>query len=161
MNALSHNSRVLCLVATPDEILTRVSDDQGHKRPLLSVPNPKERIVELLQARSDKYRRFPQIVTDEKKPADIARGLVEFINTNPKSLTVENPQKSYEYVVGAGLLPFIRQLTGAEGETVIITDEVVNALYGPSCASIGHIIEIPSGRENKSRYCAICVRSIN
>ncbi len=150
VNALSRNSRVLCLVATPDEILTRVSDDQEHKRPLLSVPNPKERIVELLQERNDKYRRFPQIVTNEKKPTDIAKGLVEFINTNPKSLTVENPQKSYEYVVGAGLLPFIRQLTSIEGDVVIITDEAVNALYGPSCSSIGHIIQIPSGRHNKS-----------
>ena len=152
VNALSLNSRVLCLVATPDEILTRVSDDQEHKRPLLSVPNPKERIVELLQERDDKYRRFPQIVTNEKKPTDIAKGLVEFINTSPKSLTVENPQKSYEYIVGAGLLPFIRQLTGIQGEAVIITDEVVNALYGPSCSSIGHIIEIPSGRQNKSLF---------
>ena len=152
VHALSRNSRVLCLVATPDEILTRVIDDKSHKRPLLSVPNPKERIVELLQERNDKYRRFPQIVTDEKKPTDIAKGLVEFINTNPKSLSVENPQKSYEYIVGAGLLPFIRQLTGIEGEAIIITDEVVNALYGPSCTSIGHIIEIPSGRQNKSLF---------
>jgi 3-dehydroquinate synthase len=150
VNALSRNSRVLCLVATPDEILTRVSEDQGHTRPLLSVPNPKQRIVDLLQERKDKYRRFPQIITDEKKPIDIAKGLVEFINTSPKSLTVENPQKSYEYIVGAGLLPFIRQLTGIEGEVVIITDEIVNALYGPSCSSIGRVIQIPSGRQNKS-----------
>lgn len=150
VKALSHNSRVLCLVATPDEILSRVLDDKSHKRPLLSVPNPKERVVELLQERNDKYRRFPQIVTDEKKPTEIAKGLVEFINTNPKSLTVEHPQKSYEYVVGAGLLPFIKQLIGFEGEAVIITDEVVKALYGPSCTSIGDIIEIPSGRQNKS-----------
>ena len=48
------------------------------------------------------------------------------------------------------MLPFIRQLTGVEGQAVIITDEVVNALYGPSCTSTGHIIEIPSGRQNKS-----------
>ncbi len=150
VNALSHNSRVLCLVATPDEILTRVLDDQGHKRPLLSVPNPKQRIVDLLQERNNKYRRFPQIVTDDKKPTDIAKGLVEFINTSPKSLTVENPQKNYEYVVGAGLLPFIRQLAGIDGEVVIITDEAVHGLYGPSCTSIGHIIEIPSGRQHKS-----------
>jgi len=150
VNALSHNSRILCLVATPNEILTRVLDDTDHKRPLLSVPNPKERIVDLLQERNDKYRRFPQITTDEKKPTDIAKGLVEFINTHPKSLTVENPQKNYEYIVGAGLLPFIRQLTGIDGEAVIITDDVVNTLYGPSCTSIGHIIEIPSGRQNKS-----------
>src|SRR6266540_3093928 len=130
VNALSHNSRVLCLVATPDEILTRVLDDQGRERPLLSVPNPKQRIVDLLQERNVKYRRFPQIITDDKKPTDIARGLVEFINTSPKSLTVENPQKSYEYVVGAGLLPFIRQLAGIDGEVVIITDEAVHGLYG-------------------------------
>ncbi len=150
VNALSLNSRVLCLVATPDEILDRVIDDTSHKRPLLAVPNPKERIVELLQERNNEYLQFPQIVTDEKKPADIARGLVEFVHTNPKSLVIEHPQKNYEFVVGAGLLPFIRQLTGAEGEIVIITDEAVKALYGPSCASIGHIIEIPSGRQHKS-----------
>ena len=150
VNALSHNSRVLCLVATPDEILTRVLDDHGRERPLLSVPNPKQRIVDLLQERNDKYRRFPQIITDEKKPTDIARGLVEFINTSPKSLTVENPQMSYEYVVGAGLLPFLRQLAGLDGEVVIITDEGVYGLYGPSCSAIGHIIEIPSGRQHKS-----------
>lgn len=150
VNALSRNSRVLCLVATPDEILARVTDDSSHKRPLLSVPNPKERIVELLQERNNEYLRFPQIVTNEKKPTDIASGLIEFINTSPKSLVVENPQKNYEYIVGAGLLPFFRQLTGIDGEIVIITDEVVKALYGPSCASIGHIIEIPSGRQHKS-----------
>ena len=59
VSALSRNSRVLCLVATPDEILTRVAYDKSHKRPLLSVPNPKERIVELLQERHDRYLRFP------------------------------------------------------------------------------------------------------
>jgi len=150
VNALSRNSRVLCLVATPDEILARVIDDTSHKRPLLSVPNPKERIVELLQERNNEYLRFPQIVTNDKKPADIAKGLVEFVNTNPKSLVVGNPQNNYEYIVGAGLLPFFRQLTGIEGKIVIITDEVVKALYGPSCAAIGHIIEIPSGRQHKS-----------
>ena len=150
VSALSRNSRVLCLVATPNEILTRVKHDKSHERPLLSVPNPKERIVDLLQERNDKYLRFPQIVTDEKKPYDIARSLVEFVSTSPKSLIVENPHKNYEYIVGAGLLPFIRQLTGIDGEIVVITDEIVNELYGPSCSSIGNIVEIPSGRQNKS-----------
>ena len=150
VRALSRNSRVLCLVATPDEILTRVTYDKLHPRPLLSVPNPKERIVELLQERNDRYLRFPQIVTDEKKPKDIANSLVEFVNTSPKSLIVENPHKNYEYIVGAGLLPFIRQLTSIDGEIAIITDEIVKELYGPSCSSIDHIIEIPSGRQNKS-----------
>jgi len=150
VTALSRNSRVLCLVATPDEIFTRVTHDKAHERPLLSVPNPKERIVDLLQERNDKYLRFPQIVTDEKDPNDIARSLVEFVSTSPKSLVVENPHKNYEYIVGAGLLPFIRQLTGIEGEVVIVTDEIVKELYGPSCSSVEHIIEIPPGRQNKT-----------
>ena len=150
VSALSRNSRVLCLVATPDEILTRVTQDKSHKRPLLSVPNPKERIVDLLHERTDKYLRFPQIVTDEKKPNDIARSLVEFVSTSPKSLVVENPHKNYEYIVGAGLLPFIRQLTGVEGEIVIITDEIVKELYGPSCSSVDHFIELTPGRQNKT-----------
>jgi 3-dehydroquinate synthase len=150
VNILSRNARVFCLVATPDEILTRVSNDASHVRPLLSVPNPRERIVELLHQRDDKYRRFSQIITDRKEPTDIASSLVEFINTDPKGIVVGNPQKNYEYVVGAGLLPFIRQLTGIEGEIVIITDDVVKTFYGPSCSSIGHIIEIPSGRQYKS-----------
>ena len=148
--ALSRNSRVLCLVATPDEILTRVKNDKSHKRPLLAVPNPHERIVELLQERNNEYLRFPQVVTDEKEPGEIARSLVEFVNTNPKSLVIENPQENYEYIVGAGLLPFLRQLTGIQGEVVIITDQAVKGLYGPSCASIGRIIEIPSGPQHKS-----------
>lgn len=150
VNALSRNSRVLCLVATPDEILTRVTYDKSHERPLLSVPNPKERIVELLQERNDRYLRFPQIVTDEKKPNDIANSLVEFVNTSPKSLVVENPHKNYEYIVGAGLLPFIRQLTGIEGKIVVVTDEIVKDLYGPSFSSVDHIIAIPPGRQNKT-----------
>ena len=75
VNILSRNGRVFCLVATPDEILTRVSKDKSHVRPLLSVTNPKERIVELLQERNDKYRRFPQVVTDQKEPTAIARNL--------------------------------------------------------------------------------------
>ena len=150
VSALSRNSRVLCLVATPNEILTRVTHDKSHERPLLSVPNPKERIVELLQERNDRYLRFPQIVTDEKKPDDIARSLVEFVSTSPKSLVVENPHKNYEYIVGAGLLPFIRQLTGVEDEIVIITDEIVKEYYGPSCSSVDHIVEIPPGRQNKT-----------
>ena len=150
VKALSQNSRVLCLVATPDEILTRVERDKAHKRPLLTVPNPKERVVDLLQERNEQYLRFPQVITDEKRPTDIARSLAEFVNTSPKSLVVENPQKDYEYLVGAGLLPFLRQLTGVQEKMVIITDQEVKGLYGPSCASVGDFIVTPSGRKNKS-----------
>jgi 3-dehydroquinate synthase len=41
-------------------------------------------------------------------------------------------------------------LTGVQEKIVILTDQEVKSLYGPSCASIGHIIEIPSGRQHKT-----------
>ena len=62
---LSRNGRVFCLVATPDEIFDRVTNDPSPiERPLLSVPDPRQRIVELLAERSPDYRRFAQLTTD-------------------------------------------------------------------------------------------------
>ena len=63
--SLSRNGRVFCLVATPDEIFDRVTKDESAiERPLLSVPDPRQRIVELLAERSPDYRRFAQLTTD-------------------------------------------------------------------------------------------------
>ena len=53
--ALSSTGRVFCLVATPEEILERVTKDTATERPLLTVPNPMERIVELMQQRQEDY----------------------------------------------------------------------------------------------------------
>ncbi|MDJ0757047.1 MAG: shikimate kinase [Ardenticatenaceae bacterium] len=69
-----HNARVLgktglvfCLVATPKEILSRVTEDpKGIERPLLQVPNPLQRITDLLNERRPLYERFPQIITSGK-----------------------------------------------------------------------------------------------
>ena len=62
---LSRNGRVFCLVATPDEIFDRVTNDESAiERPLLAVPDPRQRIVELLAERSPEYRRFAQLTTD-------------------------------------------------------------------------------------------------
>ena len=132
VEALSRQGRVFCLVATPQEILTRVSNDATHKRPLLAVPNPEERIVELLQERSDKYRRFPQVITDQIQPLDVAQNLRELINTDPKHLVIDQSTASYGFIVGAGLLPFFRQLANLQGPAVVITEPQVRELYGPS-----------------------------
>ena len=70
--ALSAEGRVFCLVATPEEILGRVEQDAHVRRPLLEVPNPIERIVELLQERQVGYSRFPQMVTSGKSPKEVA-----------------------------------------------------------------------------------------
>lgn len=81
--ALSRQGRVFCLVATPEEILTRLKNDKEHPRPLLEVPEPGERIVELLRERGEGYARFPQVATNNKHPSDIILDLINRIQENP------------------------------------------------------------------------------
>jgi len=148
--ALSRNGRVFCLVATPEEILARLRDDKDHRRPLLEVPNPGERIVELLQLRQKGYQRFPQVMTNEKQPTDVTRDLVDLIHSDPKRFAIDHPAEPYDFVVGGGLLPFIRQLAGVDGQLVIITDSQVGELYAASCGAVDHVITIPTGRQHKT-----------
>ncbi len=77
--ALSRKGRVFCLVATPEEILSRLTDDDGHPRPLLEAPDPGERIGELLEQRAGEYGRFTQVATNDKSPAEVARYLVDLV----------------------------------------------------------------------------------
>ncbi|MCB8926132.1 MAG: shikimate kinase [Ardenticatenaceae bacterium] len=72
--ALSATGRVFCLTAVPETILVRV---QGNaKRPLLNVPNPAQRIAELLAERREGYGRFPQISTDGKTAVQVVDEIV-------------------------------------------------------------------------------------
>lgn len=75
---LGKTGRVFCLVATPEEILKRAENDH-HVRPLIQVPNPLERIVELLQQRKKGYGQFPQFSTSEKSPEAIAEDIAEIV----------------------------------------------------------------------------------
>jgi len=79
--ALSSKGLVFCLAATPDEILSRVMNNQ-QSRPLLDVTEPGERIVELLEARAEGYRRFYQVMTNDKGPEEITRELIDLIRAD-------------------------------------------------------------------------------
>jgi shikimate kinase len=74
--ALSRQGRVFCLVATPEEILQRASRDQHVERPLLEVPNPMQRVVELMQQREGDYSPFSQMVTSGKTPDELVQELL-------------------------------------------------------------------------------------
>jgi shikimate kinase len=76
--ALSRKGLVFCLEATPDEILSRVKKKK-QSRPLLNVPEPGKRIVELLKQRADGYSRFCQVMTDDKTPREITKELINLI----------------------------------------------------------------------------------
>ncbi len=148
--ALSRNGRIFCLVATPDEIHNRVINDESRKdRPLLQVDDPRQRIVELLTERHVDYGRFPQFVTDHAGPDAIADE-VAFMWESHSTYDVASPAGGYPYTVGAGILPFLRQLASIAGPIVVITDEVVRDLYVPSLGDVDLTIALPAGRSQKT-----------
>ncbi len=83
--ALAANGRIFCLVATPEEILSRLERDKENRRPLLDVPDPHEKIVKLLEERTKKYQRFLQITTDGKHPQDVALTLLDMFTERTKT----------------------------------------------------------------------------
>jgi 3-dehydroquinate synthase len=148
--ALSVTGRVFCLVATPQEILSRIESDTDHRRPLLDVPNPGEQVVELLRERKKGYQRFLKMATDATRPNDITDNLLEFLDKSQTHFAVEIPSYPHEYIVGNGILPFTRQLAGTDGMLVVVTDSVVGELYSRSCGSVDHVITIGDERQIKT-----------
>lgn len=148
--ALSRNGRIFCLVATPDEIHNRVVNDEKRRdRPLLQVEDPRQRIVELMVERKHDYERFPQLVTDHAGPDVIADEVAELWSGH-STYDIASPSGGYPYTVGAGILPFIRQLASIHGPMVVITDDVIRDLYVPSLGDVDLVVTLPAGRSQKT-----------
>ncbi len=149
--ALTKTGRVFCLIATPEEILDRVSRDTGHERPLLAVDNPMGRIVELMDQRKDGYGQFPPMVTSRKSPDEITKTLIGIFQADPDlRIPITAPDTHYEYIVGGGLLPFVTGLAGIVGPVAVITDTNTGPLYAQSCGPAATVITIPPGQQQKS-----------
>ncbi len=69
---LGRRSRVFCLIAGADEVLRRVSSQDGPPRPLLGEGRPLERIAALLDERQAGYAQFEQVRTDGRTQAEVA-----------------------------------------------------------------------------------------
>ena len=81
--SLGRSGRVFCLVASPDAILARVHrDDPRRERPLLSVADPRARIVELLAERAAGYARFEQVETDGREPGAVVDDIEARLNAS-------------------------------------------------------------------------------
>ncbi len=83
--ALSRRGRVFCLVATPEEIFDRVSNDKHSIRPLLNVEDPMRHIREILKQRAGGYGRFQQIITSGRTPEEVACHLLDIFQTDPET----------------------------------------------------------------------------
>ena len=61
---LSKTGQIICLTASPEKILARVSKQQDI-RPLLQEKDPQAKIIELLQQRATIYQQFSQLSTSD------------------------------------------------------------------------------------------------
>ncbi len=78
VSALQRNGQIFCLVATPEEILDRISQQPG-TRPLLANPDPLQKISELLKQRAATYEQFPRISTSGRSPEQLLEILLRKI----------------------------------------------------------------------------------
>ncbi|MEE8392419.1 MAG: 3-dehydroquinate synthase [Anaerolineae bacterium] len=129
---LMTNSIVVCLNAAPDEILRRVSDDAD--RPLLNVPDPRARIVQLLEVRREAYSAIPwQIDTTGLSVETVANRVMALAGVI--TLPVRYPGGEYPIHIGDGLLAHVGNALRAAGvpegsRVAVVSNTVVAPLYG-------------------------------
>jgi shikimate kinase / 3-dehydroquinate synthase len=149
--SLGKRGRVFCLLATPEEILDRVAKETHVKRPLLEVPNPMARIVELLRQREESYGRFSQMETSATSPDEVTQKLIGIFQANPDlRMPITASDVRYEFIVGGGILPFVSQLAAIRGPVTIITDSNIGPLYTESCGHSDHVISVAPGQRYKT-----------
>lgn len=86
--ALGSKAQIFCLVASPQELVSRLAKDPENRRPLLNVPNPGEQITKLLQERQKGYQRFVKVATDGRQAAEVAEDLYALLQKNSPQLPV-------------------------------------------------------------------------
>jgi shikimate kinase len=75
IEAMKQGGALVCLTATPDEIMKRVGNSTN--RPLLKVPDPMAKIMELLSKREPYYLKADIIVdTTIKTPEEVAAEII-------------------------------------------------------------------------------------
>ncbi|HZD11455.1 MAG TPA: 3-dehydroquinate synthase [Candidatus Binatia bacterium] len=155
---LAPGSLVLCLQATPDEIVRRIAAESA-RRPLLDVPNTGQRVAELLQERAEGYQAFSQVATNNRAPAQIVDDILRTYDVGQVSapvqdadrLTVTHPQGGYDVLVGRGLLSRLPQLASLkENNYAVISDSHVSALFSPAQSNPPCVLVFEAGEQNKT-----------
>ena len=154
--AMQPSGVLICLDATPEEIMRRVgrkgasrraltsrqrrapASRQGVSRhaptrPLLDVADPTARITELLAARYDAYAAIPWHINTTGRDVDaVAAQILTLADT--RTLSVQHPGGSYDIHIGHGLLTHLGSAlraagTGDNTAIAIVTNTVVGPLY--------------------------------
>lgn len=83
MKNLRKKGIIVCLMASPETILRRTSNDSS--RPLLQVEDPLRKIKELIEFRRPYYENSDIMVdTDDKNPAEIVEEIMERIRESDR-----------------------------------------------------------------------------
>lgn len=147
---------VVTLTASSQEILRRVTAQDGEQevRPLLAGGAPKDKIEELLSARSDAYAEaHAQLATDGRS----VDTLVDEIGRewDRDAVLVPAGQQSYLVQIGSGLIgERLGGLVGSPSGVLLVTDENVNPLYGDRARAVlpprtSTVVLVP-GEEHKN-----------
>ena len=80
VDLLQQSGVIICLTAEPEQIYARLlQDNESIPRPLLSGPDPKARISELLAVRKERYAQFPQVATDSKSHIQVVDAICDLL----------------------------------------------------------------------------------
>jgi 3-dehydroquinate synthase len=122
---------VICLDASPEAILDRVSDNEH--RPLLHVSDPRSEIDRLLATRRDAYEAIPwHIETTDLSPEEVASHVR--VLAEASALPVRYPGGKYDVYVGEGMLDHVGGTLRAAGvpggvRIALVSNDVVAPLY--------------------------------
>jgi len=182
---LSETGLIICLEAKPEKIYERLFHEaacnpETEVRPLLTVENPLERIVQLKDNRQSYYAKADWTIhTDYLSIGEVAKEIIrawkllsrtdsyELLNTNDKDIAclVETATQSYPVFVGYGLMDKLGEKmkqAALSGTATIISDENVFSLYGTKIKGIlnstGFSVNdfvVPPGEETKGMDYAI------
>jgi len=79
VETLGASATVVCLVASVDELVRRLSSGAEH-RPLLAGGDPRSRIEALLAERRPGYDRFAQVDTEGRTPDEVADAVLAVVD---------------------------------------------------------------------------------
>ncbi|MBN1318016.1 MAG: 3-dehydroquinate synthase [Anaerolineales bacterium] len=153
---------VVCLSASPAEIMSRTNPGASGDRPLLNNSNPREEIERLLADRKRAYTSIPwQVDTNDLTQEQVVQRVLEYVDV--VSLPVRYPTGEYPIHVGNGLLAHVGEAISATGavqagtRTAVVSNPVVAPLYWPkvenSLSAAGldpFLCLIPDGEQHKT-----------
>ncbi|MHB8481713.1 MAG: 3-dehydroquinate synthase [Nitrospiria bacterium] len=160
---LKKNGVLICLKASPEEILKRIKQEKH--RPLLKDDNLLVKIKTLLKQRAFAYQSADWIIeTDQKTPQEICQQIKEKVLspslTLPESIPVQlEGNRAYPILLGKGNISQLGGYLGQvyHGKVAVITNPLVWKLHGAvlkkSLTKAGFkitVIQIPDGERYKN-----------